>query len=238
MNITLFLFLVTTIILPPVLWYFSKFKYDFYWAMFSMLLNLPIALYFIHYYGLIKLDSRSISIFILFIVINILMSSSVIDIKYMELPDINNLIVFILGVLYLIIARPEPITLYILSSAILFIITFIMACVSNLGGGDIKLLTAIGLFLPVDLALKMLFYSCVLGIIYAIPKKIYNSKLKNKQESVEKCDSVVVIEETLEKEKNDNTGHESDEEIDESKLFPFGQFIVLSFFIIIFIGWF
>lgn len=189
-------------------------------------INIVIIILFKLIFKMNGLNRGTLALIVLFIAMNILIDSSFIDIKYMEIPDFNNLLVFMLGIIYLALIQPKFLWMYIVSSVALFVFSFIMACVSTLGGGDIKLLTAIGLFVPVDIGMYVLFLSCIIALIFMACRKIYYLFVDKKGTEVEK----EIIENTSE----ENEDYYEDLDIKNKNLFPFGQFIVLAFFIILF----
>lgn len=210
--LSIIIFLIIGLLMPVINFTIRKkthrYIYNYKFIFLCWIINLIVIYLFLNEFHLYEIDRNTIAIFVLFISMNILLDSSIVDIKYMEIPNTNNAIVFGLGVIYLLLIRPENVWLYVLSAVCLFITSFVMACVSTLGGGDIKLLTAIGLYVPINIGINVLFYSCVIALIYVVMKKIYSFFDKSKNNEIEKA---------------------------EANLFPFGQFIVLSFFIILFV---
>lgn len=109
----------------------------------------------------------------------ILISHFIIDIKEQELPDISNLVIAIfalLRLLYIFIKSGFDITILpvltncILTGIILFVIYIVLTVVTGgaLGGGDIKLIGAIGMFFPTSMLVKLLAYPVFLGALIAI----------------------------------------------------------------------
>jgi prepilin signal peptidase PulO-like enzyme (type II secretory pathway) len=127
------------------------------------------------------LGEINLDLAIALIMITVLMAES--------LSDIYERIVFdriwIIGLVIILIIRiiQNEILPYLLSSAILFALMFAFAWLGRLlfkkeafGGGDIKLYIFIGFVLTYDLGLLSLFLAALLGLAYALLKKI---KLQN-----------------------------------------------------------
>jgi len=117
------------------------------------------------------------------------MSHILIDIKSMELPDKLNLTILIIAIfrlIYLAIFNgfSEAYIAYALSclttSAIMFIVYLILACLTGgaLGGGDIKLVTALGLFLTKASLAKFLLFPFIIGAIISTYLLIFKKAKK------------------------------------------------------------
>ena len=120
----------------------------------------------------------------------ILISHFIIDIKEQELPNLSNLIILILGLLRLFCNFAKagfstdllPILGgYLLTGALLFAIYLIIAVITGgaIGGGDIKLVGALGIFFPSEMFIKLLIYPIFLGAIFAIGLLISKKGDKN-----------------------------------------------------------
>lgn len=120
------------------------------------------------------------------------LSHFIIDLIDNELPDISNLVIALYGILNLLLLYLEgnnsikDISMYLLSSILLFSAYFLLAMITGgqLGGGDIKLIGALGLFFPFNsimpLAILPFFIGGILATIllikyYLIDKK-YNKE--------------------------------------------------------------
>lgn len=116
-------------------------------------------------------------IILLLITITILISACMIDWKYQDLPDSFNLIVAILGATDIFLFMRGNLVSHLISAVALFAIFLILAVVTGgaIGGGDIKLMGALGLFFPYQLIPKILIYGffpgAVFGLILIILKK-------------------------------------------------------------------
>ncbi len=107
---------------------------------------------------------------------------SFIDLKHKIIPDSILILLFIVGVIYNII-NPE---LTILNSALGFFAVsvplFILALITNggMGGGDIKLMAVVGIFLGWKLVLISLFIASLLGSIVGISLMLFK-QIKRKE---------------------------------------------------------
>lgn len=116
-------------------------------------------------------------IILLLITITILISSCMIDWKYQELPDSFNLVVAILGTIDIFLFMRTGLVPHIISAVALFAIFFLLAILTGgaVGGGDIKLMGALGLFFHYALIPRILIYGffpgAVFGLILIILKK-------------------------------------------------------------------
>lgn len=113
---------------------------------------------------------------IISIIATILLSSAMIDWKYQELPDSFNLIVGILGVSILIILMVfyniqfKAIIPNIITALSLFLGFLILAVVSGgqIGGGDVKLMGAVGFLFHYTQIPQVLVYSFFPGALFAV----------------------------------------------------------------------
>lgn len=108
----------------------------------------------------------------------LLISHIIIDLKEQELPNLTNLVIFIFGLLRLILNFINNgfnldiipfLSSYLVTGAILFVFYLIIALITGgaLGGGDIKLIGALGIFFPNNLLIKLLIYPIILGALIA-----------------------------------------------------------------------
>lgn len=111
-----------------------------------------------------------------------------IDIKYYEIPDSINLFLALLGLIALLVAPLEGKILTIsyesrllslLSSLILILLFYIFGRLTKkelIGGGDLKLLAAVGLFLGWELQILGLIIASVIGVLVEIPTRLISKK--------------------------------------------------------------
>jgi leader peptidase (prepilin peptidase) / N-methyltransferase len=107
-----------------------------------------------------------------------LITSSVIDLKYKEIPNSYNLIVALLGGGFIYLYRDfyEQLLLGGVIAFSLFLI--IMVLTGAMGGGDVKMAGAIGLFMGTGLVMKFITYAFFLGAIIAVTLLILKKKDK------------------------------------------------------------
>ncbi|AJD93438.1 hypothetical protein JMA_41210 (plasmid) [Jeotgalibacillus malaysiensis] len=94
-----------------------------------------------------------------------------IDAKYQELPDAMNLVIAILGlpiVIQSFFTGSSYLEWTLLSGILLFSIFLAIAIVSPLGGGDIKMMGAIGLYFPLYEVPQLLFFGFAVGVLHGI----------------------------------------------------------------------
>lgn len=120
------------------------------------------------------------------------LSHFIIDLIDNELPDISNLVIAIFGIINLMLlylngnASIKDIFNYIASGIILFCIYFLLAIITGgqMGGGDIKLIGGLGLFIPLKEMLKLIVLPFFIGSIFAtilLVKYFLIDKRKNKE---------------------------------------------------------
>lgn len=105
---------------------------------------------------------------ILAVASTILLSSSFIDLTYQEIPNSYNLAVAILGGGFIYLYKDFYEQL-LLGGVIAFMVFFlIMILTGAMGGGDVKMAGAIGLFMGTGLVMKFVTYSFFSGALIAI----------------------------------------------------------------------
>lgn len=105
----------------------------------------------------------------------VLLASSFVDLKYQEIPNSYNVIVALMGggFIYIYIDYYQQL---ILGGLIAFLLYFaVMAFTGAMGGGDVKMAGAIGLFMGTGLITNFIYFSllsgAVIGLILLISKK-------------------------------------------------------------------
>ncbi len=124
-----------------------------------------------------------ISPLIIMLVTSILISSSIIDFKYHELPNQHTLVIFLLGICYFIrnIQHWKEFGLgFLLSLGVFIVLSLLLG--GNLGFGDVKLATALGIMVPASLFMNFLFLSFLSGAIISIVLMLL--KLKNRNDKI------------------------------------------------------
>lgn len=175
-GVGLLLFYLLTIVF--VVYFFTEFYLDTYevsmkerWVMIAIGLT----------FGLLDTwlgDAR-----IYFPVWGLLAYLLVVDLKYQELPDGVNLTIAVLALPVVIQAFQHPgyLNSTLLTGVFLFIFFLLISLVGALGGGDIKMMGAIGLYFPFVEVSQLLVFGFGVGVIHAITvlfKKDTNLKSK------------------------------------------------------------
>lgn len=94
-----------------------------------------------------------------------------IDWKYQDLPDAMNAVIAVLSipvVAHSFFNASSYLDWTLLTSVTLFIFFLIIAILGPLGGGDIKMMAAIGLYFPLYEAPQLIFFGITVGFIHAI----------------------------------------------------------------------
>lgn len=93
------------------------------------------------------------------------------DAKHQELPDAMNGVIAILGLPLAIqsfFISNSYLEWTLLTSLVLFVLFVVIAFLGPLGGGDIKLMTAIGLYFPLYEVPQLIFFGFAAGVIHAV----------------------------------------------------------------------
>ncbi|BCR35582.1 prepilin peptidase [Mariniplasma anaerobium] len=115
----------------------------------------------------------TIDFYILIILLSVLLIESIVDIDSMIVIDR----IWMIGIIPILLIRilDQEIWPYILSSAVLFVLLFLIATLAKayykkdaLGAGDVKLYIFIGLFLKFPQGVLSLFLASLFGLIYGI----------------------------------------------------------------------
>lgn len=129
------------------------------------------------FFGYLQDTSNTLPVYLETLLIGPLLFLCATDLKALELPDYVNLLVGLLGVVYLIFA-PFPFWSGIATSIILFVSFLLIALVSSgaLGGGDIKYVLAFGLWIPPHLILPFLLFSTLSASLYGLISLVLSKK--------------------------------------------------------------
>lgn len=135
--------------------------------------------------------SFNIKSIILLCIIIIAISCALIDIVYQEIPDLYSLSILILGLCLLFLNRCEmyPNVLFgyqlknyemeLLTCTILFVLFYVFAIFTGaLGGGDVKLIGALGLIIPLNQVMNLLVVISFIGAIEALILMIFKKRKK------------------------------------------------------------
>lgn len=93
-----------------------------------------------------------------------------IDFKYRDLPDGINILIA-LGAIPSVISHlylTEPIFSHLYAGSVLFFIFFILAIIGTMGGGDIKMMGAVGLLFPLIYVPRLIIFGFTIGVIWGI----------------------------------------------------------------------
>lgn len=117
---------------------------------------------------------------ILMSVSTLLTAHFIIDCKYQDLPDLYNGIILILSIISLVIWHIDTPMLYIITAITMFLGFLLIAMLTGaLGGGDIKLMGAVGMFFHYSQIPSLLIYSFFLGSIFALFLIVIKKKKKD-----------------------------------------------------------
>lgn len=146
------------------------------------LLNASLWVLALHYYQITELFFLSI------IVISLLIVIAFIDLDKMIIPDSLNLSILIIGVLsivlkknfsnILLITQIDQLIGLVIGLILLLIVVFIDKIFKKevMGGGDIKLIGAIGLFLGWQLVLLGIILGSMIGTLIELPQRLVKIK--------------------------------------------------------------
>lgn len=113
-----------------------------------------------------------------FILIAILAASLVCDLRSRTIPNLITIPAMVLGIIINIMKNQvEGIKLSFFGILISFLILIIPFYIGGLGGGDVKLMMAVGALMGPWFALNALIYTAVAGALMALGIIIYQKKL-------------------------------------------------------------
>ncbi|NMA49307.1 MAG: prepilin peptidase [Tissierellia bacterium] len=138
----------------------KKIGYDYLFKYFVLgcISNILLNLRFIYHYNLVDKDittKLAVNIFLILIATSIIIPISIIDFKYFEIPNEYNLFLFLLGIGFVVNNR-NGWKQYLISGGIcLGVYLFLyIASRGNLGMGDVKLASCLGLMIPMGTPLR------------------------------------------------------------------------------------
>lgn len=160
----LFIFLISIFVQLVLAWTSKKIHYAYPWYYVLATTVLAIPIWEIIY----AKTGFSILFFTLAFVQSLLLASSAIDLIYQEIPDSYNLAIALLGVVFILHFHTFTGSL-VLGGVIAFTVFLILSMITGaVGGGDVKMAGAVGLFLGVGLMTKFMIYSFLSGAIIAL----------------------------------------------------------------------
>ena len=109
---------------------------------------------------------------------SLMYSSSKVDIKYKEIPDFHNLLLVILGIIYIFVNKNDFINLTSGGIYLFVFLTLIMILSGSLGAGDVKM-SGVGFFIGKNLLLNFITITFLSGAIFGIILLATKKKEKN-----------------------------------------------------------
>lgn len=130
--------------------------------LIAIFINLILWMYSYNKFGL------TANFWIISIVESFLISSSLIDLRYKEIPDSYNLAVGLLGGIFIYMYNPYYQEL-LLGGIIAFALFFTISVFTGaMGMGDVKMAGAVGLFMGTMLISKFIVYSFLIGAMVGL----------------------------------------------------------------------
>lgn len=129
-------------------------------------------------FGLTVQGIAGVFLFSLFLIV------TMIDLEHMIIPNSITLLLFLSGIIYHFISQEVSLTGRLAGAAVGFSLLFLLACAykGGMGGGDIKLCTAMGFWLGFPGIFQALFIGSLLGSVIGIFLLII--KVKKKKEPI------------------------------------------------------
>ncbi|MDE6475702.1 MAG: A24 family peptidase [Erysipelotrichaceae bacterium] len=136
--------------------YQSSFWEDFFVSFCNMML----------WYLVWFVEGMNIYSFLIGIIASILLTISFIDCKYFFIPDILTFLLFIMGILFICLDYIKIMNAFFgfFSVSSLFYALYIFTKQKGIGGGDIKLMAACGVFLGIEKSIIALEIACLLAL--------------------------------------------------------------------------
>lgn len=153
----------------------SRINYDYEYKKTSIISSVVLAIIVSYFNVSIFQSILTLTLFVC------LLNISLIDLKYLEIPDTYNVAVLILGIINVIHLHHYSILITGLVSFVLFLIISIISG-GALGGGDIKLSLGLGMFFTLSKYTSFLMYTFGVGAILALIMII--TKNKDKEDKV------------------------------------------------------
>lgn len=108
----------------------------------------------------------------------------VVDIKYQELPDRANLIVAVMALPVVLQSFSEPSywNWTLLTGVFLFLFFLFLLAVAAMGGGDVKMMGAVGLYFPLFEVPQLLVFGIGVAVLYSLMALFTNKDIHRKTE--------------------------------------------------------
>ncbi|WCK57671.1 A24 family peptidase (plasmid) [Aneurinibacillus sp. Ricciae_BoGa-3] len=150
-----------------------KYPYSLVYKITAIIVNATAWSFTYHKFGLTPTFA------VLAVAETFLIASSFIDLTYKEIPNSYNLIVALLGGGFIFIYKDfyQQLLLGGIIAFVLFLV--IMMLTGAMGGGDVKMAGAVGLFMGTGLIMKFIVYSFFSGAIIAILLLLFKKKRKS-----------------------------------------------------------
>ncbi|MDF2879449.1 MAG: hofD [Clostridiaceae bacterium] len=160
-----------------------NYSYNKKWGIGAVIINVILWIIAFNLYG----NIAEFEFWIFAITSTILVTISVIDFIYYEIPNEYNLAIFILGITYMvyrIIALSNVWWIFIAGGVVNFIIYLLLMIVSagNLGGGDLKLATCLGIMITLGRLMAFTMYTFLSGAVISIFLLVF--KVKSKKDKI------------------------------------------------------
>lgn len=166
--IAFMLSLASTILCAQLMQFYRK-EYPFFPKQKEKINIIPIVVFIVSFvFNLYRQEGTFMEEALTTVIIGALIFITCTDLLKMEIPDGANLIILIIGIIYLL-TTPLSLTEGLMSGFILFVSFLFVGIISGaLGGGDIKYAGAIGVWFSIESILPFIYVSILSAFVYAI----------------------------------------------------------------------
>lgn len=166
--IAFMLSLASTILCAQLMQFYRK-EYPFFPKQKGKINIIPIVVFIVSFvFNLYRQEGTFMEEALTTVIIGALIFITCTDLLKMEIPDGANLIILIIGIIYLL-TTPLSLTEGLMSGFILFVSFLFVGIISGaLGGGDIKYAGAIGVWFSIESILPFIYVSILSAFVYAI----------------------------------------------------------------------
>lgn len=157
-----------TLLCAQLMQFYRK-DYPFFPKQKGKINIIPIIVFIIAYiFNLYRQEGTFLEEALTTVIVGALVFITCTDLLKMEIPDGANLLIFIVGIFYLLLT-PLSLIEGLLSGFVLFVSFLAVGVISGaLGGGDIKYVGAIGIWFSMNSILPFIYISVFSAFIYAI----------------------------------------------------------------------